>query len=1141
MPKGLLDKCLKRKNKKASPRKKSTIDGSLSVLEDSTMAILVNNSRSVVSEARAKLNWEKLRNTVHMVSTLGLLNELRQDTEPKVEDKSCKGRVRRFVKKTRNLWLEHYEAIRTIIIYLTGIYYAIIVPYRCAFRGYSPAWLIIDLTLDFSFIFFALSYYYHLYKKQRKTEVSLKFYKHMKFYSKIIIILISVPWEAIKNEWIIIKVLHCLTVQSFIHSTQHHIRTAPKSKLVAHWRLLGPLRSLTILLLITLHLCACFWIWIANAGERTDRWLYVWDPTHEKSAFDIYVQAYFFQTQTISTVGYGDTPAQDQEEYFIPMFLQLVSSYFYTKFLLLIKDAINKYEETTYCSQKTKEELMAWILQRQQGNASNKYTKKFDNNMETFLVQLKGVNMQELFKSNENFHALPYYLQRKVLGYCFRDTLETFAEFFNKLSTECVSELLLELKPVDLVGELFLSRTHCDGIYFIEKGSIDEILPYGNKSVALHLKGDVIGVYYVLFQKKSHRIFKSVGTSSGYFIPRGVFINILENYPKDLKALKNGFIAQIRMSAKKKARKNIDKLRTVIKLGGKKSLLNKLSEGTKISPNDIKKGLASTILSLSQKDEEKDGSILPLMQANSEVKRGSGPSKRNSLDPLFGSTMSLGQSPPYLFANSLLDVNDDDIQIAIPASPNANGGVMSSARSNNNNSESELPLLKGMPQCCQSFFEVAAGTSLALHAIQSANALINPGEMVGEVYLSMDLLPSSIIDQLGQAGPGKEKNQLMNSIAEHIGRNSVTENFVAEFNRGGSLDDIIDCMVFNYPIDNFFEQPSEIVPSIEKLLSSPLLDRKRDSSIIELSPVKSEEKNEEPKEHKDSKELDDVSTDRKFIELVPINKSYEGIKQGRLFNEFESEKVPKEPKELEINSFGREKEGCKEQQDEKEALIVRKNVLASTVPPNLAKRCAPVLNLKQSSETPRVEDHPTKEINVSNNAVVPGVRAIIGRRAAMRSLQLDKGSSTEGNNTGKPPLHPANGKPPLGPVDRKPVYNIRERHTVYQHPVHHPRPTALDEDEDEDVGVDEAEPESDNDDENLNSSFEVPVEGTSEEELILNTEYFTLEQMTQNLHSKASQLEMRFAKLSKKVREFTQETIHKFSHKPGQKPRIFKH
>ena len=353
------------------------------------------------------------------------------------------------VKKTQR----RIQIIRTILVPLSIVFYLIIAPYRLAFSIYSTTWMAIDLALDSIFMIAGALYFYLRHREKdmlneyAAIRIKTPVYKNHFLYSTLLIFIVSTPWELIHDRLIMLKLVQILNARAIKSSSEKIKSTLVSGDFALKLRILGPLRTVLITLSIIIHLSACFWIF--TGIEVPDSWLYVWDPEYSNSNFSVYIQGLMYMTETLSTVGYGDTPPNSETQYWVPMIVQFVSSYAYTHFIVVIKDVVHKFQKVGHLTQLRKDEIYSWLLMLQNANESNMYSDKFSNHLQDFVVGETAGNIQQNLKIDSHFNSLSYEVQYELLSILLRPVLEIFKDFFENLSKEFQLGFLLEIIRVD--------------------------------------------------------------------------------------------------------------------------------------------------------------------------------------------------------------------------------------------------------------------------------------------------------------------------------------------------------------------------------------------------------------------------------------------------------------------------------------------------------------------------------------------------------------------------------------------------------------------------------------------------------------------------------------------------------------------
>lgn len=501
----------------------------------STLNLLGKEASRLESHIRAQALWRRALAVVKMNLFVGIIQD-----EIVVQPESRRERILRIFKKV----ILNYMS--DIILPLTVIYYAIIVPYRAAYNVFSHRWTIWDLTFDIIHILVAVARFLIQQREFRKSDEYIVFGRNYhilrdyRFYRLVLTIVISLPYQLTNKNLLIIKVAHIIDLGTLTSLTATAAGSLIASEFLFKLSLWWYPTQIILLLLIILHICACLWIWLSDSGIDPDRWLYHWDPGHSITSVDIYIQALMFMTETISTAGYGDSCAISPSEYFVVMFLQIVSGYFYTQFTSLGKYITEKIDASEMVIRQKNEEIIGWLLQRERANQSNLYSNRLSGQLEQFLVEEKDKGKKDLFEGNEFYEKLPFkYKFLLVIWYCEEEFL-LFDDFFSDLSAEFAMDTLLEMIPRNIkIGEdLFFSSDASDGVFFILEGSVVEYSPNKKKIYGQHEKGSIIGLKEFFLNKRPSKIFRATENVKAAYIPRKKFNKISWLHRGDRKILR---------------------------------------------------------------------------------------------------------------------------------------------------------------------------------------------------------------------------------------------------------------------------------------------------------------------------------------------------------------------------------------------------------------------------------------------------------------------------------------------------------------------------------------------------------------------------------------------------------------------------
>lgn len=529
--------------------------------EHCTSLHAVKAENDIQSNRSARALWRLVRNKYRIKTLLGGMLTHRGTS---LSDLDTQLATRKF-RKSRSIFTQIlmqrdvHKSTRTLtalqfflnqtLIPAIKFYCAIIIPYRLAFQKYYHTWVYFDIGLDlFLIIYYTIRYLAERFKSlaDPQTQPSISFrwpyvgFKHFFFWQFLIFIMLSVPWEMMSKELIVIKFFHLLWLKDAgMISRRLFCQNRWSNKMLLKSRILRPLRRLFVSLLITLNVMTCCWILLSKTRENS--WIHQHDSTAEA---DIYIEALLFMTERVSSVGFGEVVPDSVLEYFSIMILQFIATYFYAQFFHQLASASDKFETVDNPGRKEQYDLLSWTIKLTKINKRKAYmTSKFLADLANFYFEGKSFNIQEKTIKDGNYVSLPFEIQSQLIQRLFGDIFTVFSRFFEGLTEEFRNALVTEMLPFTTSEALFGENHQCYAVYFVREGTIREILSKDGTEVKLHRPGSVLGYNYILLNKKPRMIYKPDGIASGFCIPKSAFISLTKVQFKNMMVLKKRAMA----------------------------------------------------------------------------------------------------------------------------------------------------------------------------------------------------------------------------------------------------------------------------------------------------------------------------------------------------------------------------------------------------------------------------------------------------------------------------------------------------------------------------------------------------------------------------------------------------------------------
>ena len=551
----------------------STTERSISTMEERNPLTDAAGSSTVrlrkeTARERARRNWSRVQILMQAKKTVG-----RIQTDLIVNDRKPTARILRknkplrYLDSTKKFITTLLKWIWKLIVTFLAFYYVIVVPYRVGFSYYTTDFLIADVFIDFvTILAFVGRYYLRFQEKKASAEIAIYGYyravfKDFLLYQTVIQILISLPWELISRNYIGIKIIHILSVHSLNQTTIKLSIPFDQTKLFKELKAFSWFIELLLLTPIYLHLLTCMWLAVGQISIDQS-WLIELDRPKKMKQLSIYVEAFSFICQTATSVGWGSVIPTTISEFFITMFFQLTTTYFILQMILAIKRVIQQLGAFETLLKQQSEEMLNWIFRIYNSNQdSNLYSKKFSENLKSFFESIKAHNSSEVFIKNQFYLDLPYFLRWDLTTYIFRENYRKFNSFFTGLSNEFIMGVLLEMSPVVIQDKdyLFPKRFECDGVYFIVGGTVGELLDNTEKMANIFHEGSVVGLKYVVMDRKPKRKHVTMSTVKAYIVPKAKFLELAKINRRDFRALQKRVVKQMVQPASKKAKERQQK------------------------------------------------------------------------------------------------------------------------------------------------------------------------------------------------------------------------------------------------------------------------------------------------------------------------------------------------------------------------------------------------------------------------------------------------------------------------------------------------------------------------------------------------------------------------------------------------------
>ena len=198
-------------------------------------------------------------------------------------------------------------------------------------------------------------------------------------------------------------------------------------------------------------------------------------------------------------------------------------------------------------NRKEQEELLIWFFNRNKGCRRSLYSRKINKDLLVFLREAKRKNINTILKTNRLYWNLSFNLRYRVGMYLLEEDMSPFRAFFENLSSEFKLTIFQELMPLKVPAgqHLFVTKEHCDGIYFIMDGLVQEVSSDHDTIHKVFSRGSILGLRQVLYSRKLNNEYITAVDVNAYYVPKEVFLNSANAQARDFEELKKFSMKEI--------------------------------------------------------------------------------------------------------------------------------------------------------------------------------------------------------------------------------------------------------------------------------------------------------------------------------------------------------------------------------------------------------------------------------------------------------------------------------------------------------------------------------------------------------------------------------------------------------------------
>ncbi|KAL4505995.1 hypothetical protein ABPG72_013756 [Tetrahymena utriculariae] len=261
--------------------------------------------------------------------------------------------------------------------------------------------------------------------------------------------------------------------------------------------LLQLIKVLFTIILIN-HLFACLWVYVAKQeGSSVKTWMNSLDFNYNQW-YSQYITGYYYQTVTMSTVGYGDISPKNQNEMILCVFTILIACCVFGYTLNEVGQIFSNFFQV----QNEIKRKIGYIQQfMSKKNIEQKLQYEIREYLEYYWTETSEINQEQeqiiIDQLSESLRSKLMYEANKIV---FKDS-PIFKRNFSKNTMEQIIPLIQEMKytPETIICQKGVQDDA--SIYFIENGSVEVLLETKDKkekkqrSLFILNKGESFGAY----------------------------------------------------------------------------------------------------------------------------------------------------------------------------------------------------------------------------------------------------------------------------------------------------------------------------------------------------------------------------------------------------------------------------------------------------------------------------------------------------------------------------------------------------------------------------------------------------------------------------------------------------------------------
>ncbi|CAK61699.1 unnamed protein product (macronuclear) [Paramecium tetraurelia] len=330
------------------------------------------------------------------------------------------------------------------------------------------------------------------------------------------------PSENVVHLSLMLFIIHASRVRQTV---KHYEQSLNVNKKLSSMIQLG---KFILFLFYFLHIFACFWFWIGSYSLQSGGNSWVSISQVQDLDWNLqYLEAFYFSTVTMFTVGYGDVaPVSNLEKATSVLFIMITSIQ-----LPYSINTVGKFiEEITAYGEETMKKL----------SIINAYMekRKISFNLQMEIRQYLNYywqtqNQQDNEDQKKIINQLSECLKERLMGEAYQSMLNDCPLFKNRFSQSLKQLLVKKVRSVIYPPESFIDN---DQIYlcFIDEGEVEIHLEINKQfPVGRQMKGHSLGISSFITGKNAPERFKCLSFTKVMLLSRDDFLKCLHECPQD--------------------------------------------------------------------------------------------------------------------------------------------------------------------------------------------------------------------------------------------------------------------------------------------------------------------------------------------------------------------------------------------------------------------------------------------------------------------------------------------------------------------------------------------------------------------------------------------------------------------------------